>query len=250
MVSSEWLLVINLGYPKYQKYRHGPVTMPSVVRASNLEIGFDTSNPLLHISELEVNPGEVVSIAGPSGIGKTSILRTIAGLLSPISGSVEVCGSMLPARPERGSVGYIPQRLGLVRHSSVLSNVMLGSRAGNVRQNWKGNAIIAIEEMGLLEKKNEVIKRLSGGQQRRVATARTLAQRPKLILADEFLSELDEKTIERVLNSTLSYIKSSGAAMILVEHDVTRAKEISDRLLVIDDGRLNPFISNTSVMEV
>lgn len=224
--------------------------MPAVVRASNLEIGFDASDPLLHISELEVNSGEVVSIAGPSGIGKTSILRTIAGLLSPISGSVEVCGSMLPARPERGSVGYIPQRLGLVRHSSVFSNVMLGSRAGNVRQNWKENAIIAIEEMGLLEKKNESIKRLSGGQQRRVATARTLAQRPKLILADEFLSELDEETIARVVDSTLSYVKSSGAGMILVEHDITRAKEISDRLLVIDDGRLNPFISNTSIMEV
>ena len=164
MVYSEWLLVINLGYPKYQKYRHDPITMPAVVSASNLEIGFDTSNPLLHISELEVNPGEVVSIAGPSGIGKTSILRTIAGLLSPISGSVEVCGSMLPARPERGSVGYIPQKLGLVRHSSVLSNVMLGSRAGSVRQNWKGNAIIAIEKMGLLEKKNEVIKILTLNQ--------------------------------------------------------------------------------------
>ena len=108
----------------------------------------------------------------------------------------------------------------------------------------------AIEALGLKEKKNEPIKRLSGGQQRRVATARTLAQRPELILADEFLSELDEDTSVRVVNSVLDYVRSSNAAMILVEHDISRAREISDRLLVIDDGRLNPFITDTSIMEV
>ena len=69
-------------------------------------------------------------------------------------------------------------------------------------------------------------------------------------MADEFLSELDEETSERVVKSVLKYVWSSEAAMILVEHDVSRAREISDRLLVIDDGRLNPFITDTSVMEV
>ncbi len=104
--------------------------------------------------------------------------------------------------------------------------------------------------MGLEEKRNEPIKRLSGGQQRRVAIARTLAQRPKLILADEFLSELDEETSDRVVEAVMQYVSSSGAAMVLVEHDISRAREISDRLLVIDDGRLNPFITDTSIMEV
>ena len=83
-----------------------------------------------------------------------------------------------------------------------------------------------------------------------MVTARTLAQRPDLILADEFLSELDEDTSVRVVNSVLEYVRSSNAAMILVEHDISRAKQISDRLLVIDDGRLNPFITDTSVLEV
>jgi len=223
--------------------------VPEAVRISNLEVGFQ-SHTLLSIENFHVNTGEVLAITGPSGIGKTSLLKTIAGLLKPISGTVQVCGVTIPQRPERGSIGYIPQKLGLVRHSSVWANVMLGSRAGNPRSTSREHAMNAIEAMGLGEKKNEPIKRLSGGQQRRVATARTLAQRPRLILADEFLSELDEETSERVVNSVLNYVRSNEAAMILVEHDVSRAREISDRLLIIDDGRLNPFITDTSVMEV
>ncbi len=223
--------------------------MPEVMRVSNLEVGF-RGNALLSIDDFHVVAGEVLAISGPSGIGKTSLLRTIAGLLRPVSGKVQVCGATIPKRPPRGSIGYIPQKLGLVRHSTVWANVMLGSRAGNSRSTSKESAINAIQSMGLWDKKNEPIKRLSGGQQRRVATARSLAQRPRLILADEFLSELDEETSDRVIDAVLSYVKSNDAAMILVEHDISRAKEISHRLLVIDDGRLNPFIKDTSILEV
>tara|TARA_B100000029_G_scaffold66362_2_gene59208 strand:- start:1717 stop:2457 length:741 start_codon:yes stop_codon:yes gene_type:complete len=242
--------VINLGLPKYQKRNRIPQYVPAVVGIRNLKVGFHRNTPLLFIDDLQINPGEVLSISGPSGIGKTSLLKTIAGLLKPISGSVNVCGATIPQRPARGSIGYIPQKLGLVRHSSVWANVMLGSKAGNSRSIARDNAKMAIEAMGLIGKKNEPIKRLSGGQQRRVATARTLAQRPQLILADEFLSELDEETSERVIISVLNYVRSSNSAMILVEHDVSRARQISDRLLVIDDGRLNPFITDTSIVEV
>ena len=223
--------------------------MPELVRVSNLEVGFG-GNALLSIDDFHVVAGEVLAISGPSGIGKTSLLRTIAGLLRPVSGKVQVCGATIPKRPPRGSIGYIPQKLGLVRHSTVWANVMLGSRAGNSRSTSRESAINAIQSMGLWDKKNEPIKRLSGGQQRRVATARSLAQRPRLILADEFLSELDEETSDRVIDAVLSYVKSNDAAMILVEHDLSRAKEISHRLLVIDDGRLNPFIKDTSILEV
>ena len=84
---------------------------------------------------------------------------------------------------------------------------------------------------------------MSGGQQRRVATARTLAQRPRLILADEFLSELDEETLTMVLESVISYIRENNSALIVVEHDISRAKSMANRILVIDDGRVNPFIT-------
>ena len=234
---------------KHEKSNHVPKHVSEVVRISNLEVGFQ-KQPLLSIENMIVNSGEVLAITGPSGIGKTSLLKTVAGLLTPLSGSVQVCEATSPQKPPRGTIGYIPQKLGLVRHSSVWANVMLGSRAGNTKSDSREQSTNAILAMGLEEKRNEPIKRLSGGQQRRVAIARTLAQRPKLILADEFLSELDEETSDRVVKAVMQYVSSSGAAMVLVEHDISRAREISDRLLVIDDGRLNPFITDTSIMEL
>ena len=104
--------------------------------------------------------------------------------------------------------------------------------------------------MGLSEKIYEPVRRLSGGQQRRVAIARTMAQSPKIILADEFLSELDEKTLEMVKTEVVEFVRNESSTLIVVEHDVSRAKSIADRMLVIDDGRVNPFISRTTALEV
>ena len=221
-----------------------------ILKVENLTIGYNKS--LASELNLSVNPGEIVSLVGPSGVGKTTLLRTIAGLVEPMSGTVQ-CNVA-----KRGGIGYIPQRLGLVRHTSVYHNVDLGARAGTPffsepRTWWKRRderVKKAIESMGISEKIDEPVRRLSGGQQRRVATARTLAQRPQLILADEFLGELDKDNMNLVLDAVKKYIRESGAALILVEHEIQRAKSISDRMLVIDDGRMNPFIDELTVQEV
>jgi len=212
-----------------------------ILSINDLTIGYEAG--LVYGINLDINVGEVIAIVGPSGIGKTTLLRTIAGLVKPLSGGI-YCNA-----PKRGGIGYIPQRLGLVRHTSVYHNVDLGARSGTrffsepttwfKRRNTR--VIDAIDRMGLSEKINEPVRRLSGGQQRRVATARTLAQRPKLILADEFLSELDDDNISVVLDAVKEYMLKSESAMIIVEHNIKRASEISDRLLQIKDGKLTDY---------
>tara|TARA_B100001996_G_C18647633_1_gene588075 strand:- start:733 stop:1548 length:816 start_codon:yes stop_codon:yes gene_type:complete len=252
-----------------------------------LTIGYNSNQPLVSIDKFTVNPGEVIVLTGESGIGKTTLLKTIAGLIEPISGTV-----LAPIN--RGDLGYIPQNLGLVRHATVMHNVMLGANAGhnklwpkfftlslsfclfffifiNLTRLWlwhdlilylsplltvllflilafsfslfsppiaKDSALNAIDSLGISSYKYKIVRKLSGGERRRVATARTLAQNPKLILADEFLSELDEKTKEKVQFEVLNYISTTNSSIIIVEHDLIRAKEMSDRLFVISDGKL------------
>ena len=107
-----------------------------IVRLLDVEIGYKKTEPLVKIPNLEIFPGEIVAIAGPSGVGKTTLLRTIAGLVRPISGSVEVCGAVSPSKPSKGILGYVPQRLGLIRHTSVMHNVMIGANAGHNKTLW------------------------------------------------------------------------------------------------------------------
>ena len=209
-----------------------------ILSVENLSVGYD--EVLVSNINLDLKFGEIIAIAGPSGIGKTTILRTVAGLVKPLAGTID-CNA-----PRRGGIGYIPQKLGLIRHTSVYHNVDLGARSGTPfwvePLTWfkrrDTRVTDAVNRMGLREKIDEPVRRLSGGQQRRVATARTLAQKPKLILADEFLSELDDENISIVLQAVREYMSESESAMILVEHNLKRASEISDRLFQVKDGKL------------
>ena len=204
-------------------------------------VGYKVSEPLLSGVNFTFNPGEIIAINGASGIGKTTLLKTLAGLLEPIEGIFSVFGKK---KPQRGEVGYIPQRLGLIRHASVLHNVMLGARAGHTSawfpfsRSCRKLSNEAIDSVGIYHKLRTPIRKLSGGQQRRVAVARTLAQKPRLILADEFLAELDEETLEMVMKVVLDYVTENNAIMILVEHDFERAKRMANRLFTAKDGRL------------
>ena len=226
----------------------------SVVNLENASIGYSSNQPLIKNLNLNVNRGEIVAIAGPSGIGKTTLLRTIAGLVPILDGEISIFGKR--SKASRGELGYIPQRLGLIRHASVYHNVLMGALTGTTNS-WfpfsseaRRRTLESIDAMGISEKKRTPIRRLSGGQQRRVATARTLAQQPAVILADEFLGELDDETMESVLSEVTNNVRENNATLIVVEHDVKRAKRMADRLLILDDGRLNPFVDKPMAVEL
>ena len=205
-----------------------------LLKLSNLNVGF--SEDLVQDVSLEVRSGEIIAVLGQSGIGKTTLIRTIAGLVQPRQGSVEL------KLPEHGGLGYIPQRLGLVRHASVYHNVNLGARAslpwfkGN-REERARRVTSAIAAMGLEEKTREPIRRLSGGQLRRVATARALAQQPKLLLADEFLSELDHTTVDVVVDAVKT-LTDDGHSLVMVEHHEENVEMIATRIWLIENQQL------------
>ena len=205
-----------------------------LLKLSNLNVGF--SEDLVQDVSLEVRSGEIIAVLGQSGIGKTTLIRTIAGLVQPRQGSVEL------NLPEHGGLGYIPQRLGLVRHASVYHNVNLGARAslpwfkGN-REERARRVTSAIAAMGLEEKTQEPIRRLSGGQLRRVATARALAQQPKLLLADEFLSELDHTTVDVVVDAVKT-LTDEGHSLVMVEHHEENVEMIATRIWLIENQQL------------
>ena len=216
---------------------------------------------------LEIKKNEMVSIIGPSGSGKTTVLRVLMTLEKINGGIIHLDGEPLThmdkngnlveanekyLRERRSKIGMVFQQFNLFPHMTALQNCIEApvEVLGMKKEEAEERALELLELVGLTDKKDQHPSRLSGGQQRRVATARTLAQRPKLILADEFLSELDDDNITAVLDAVKAYIENSGAAMIIVENDINRAKQISDRMLVIDDGRLNPFIDKLTIQEV
>ena len=217
------------------------------LKLQDLAVGYPGHRPLVEHIDLELGLGEAVAILGPSGHGKSTLLKTVAGLLPPLGGHMTVLGHPCPDRPPKGAVGYVPQRLGLVRHTSVLDNVQHGAlhlatkmqnllhRAppGATERAWD-----ALRAVGLEDKADEPILRLSGGQQRRVAVARTLVQRPRLLLADEFLGELDPKTAETVAAAVRSLQEREGMAVLMVEHQLEQAQRVADRVYRLDAGRL------------
>ena len=203
----------------------------------NLSIGYNAV--LASEISARINAGEVIAVLGPSGVGKTTLVRTIAGLVEPIGGRVDLHVD------RRGGLGYIPQKLGLVRHASVYHNVNLGARASlpvlqggsEERKKRVNSALIAL---GIEEKTTEPVRRLSGGQLRRVATARALAQRPSLLLADEFLSELDHNTVDVVIAAVKGML-DAGTSMVMVEHHEENVALLATRVWLIEDEKFYDF---------
>jgi putative spermidine/putrescine transport system ATP-binding protein len=193
--------------------------------------------------DLHVRSGEFVSLLGPSGCGKTTLLRIVAGLLRADAGTVRLDGRDLTRVPaHRRNVGVVFQNYALFPHLTVAENVAFGLRArrapaADVRETVA--RVLALVQLG--EYADRPIFVLSGGQQQRVAVARALAVRPALLLLDEPLSALDRKLRETMQIELRHLLRQLGITAIFVTHDQDEALVMSDRIAVMNAGRIEHF---------
>jgi putative ABC transport system ATP-binding protein len=194
---------------------------------------------------LTVAPGEVVAVMGPSGCGKSTLLHLAGGLEDPTAGQVRVSGLDVPQMPpaqraalRRTDVGYVFQRLNLVVTLTALENVMLPLELEGVRtRDARGQAREALAAVRLTEQLDRFPDDFSGGQQQRIAVARALAGRRRLILADEPTGALDTVTGDQVIELLAGMPARDGAAVVLVTHE-PRYASWADRVVFLRDGRI------------
>jgi molybdate transport system ATP-binding protein len=196
--------------------------------------------------ELEIATGELVVLLGPNGAGKTSLLRALAGLLPLEDGSVALDGEVLEAPgagvrvpPERRPIGFVFQDYLLFPHMTVLENVAFGLRArGASRTDGRRVGAAWLERMDLARFASARPGALSGGQAQKVALARALVMRPRLLLLDEPLAALDAGTRLEMRRELVRELKEFEGTRLLVTHDPLEAMTLGDRLVVLEEGRV------------
>ena len=211
------------------------------VEVKNLKKSFHKLEVLKGI-DITVNEGEVVCVIGPSGSGKSTFLRCLNLLETPTSGTVIVDGRDITDKKNdinkvRENIGMVFQSFNLFPHLTVLDNIMLApvELKKMSKPEAKETALKLLKRVGLEDKANYHPNQLSGGQQQRVAIARALAMNPEIMLFDEPTSALDPEMVGEVLG-VMKELASQGMTMIVVTHEMGFAREVSDRVVFIDEG--------------
>jgi len=191
---------------------------------------------------LDVYPGEIVSILGPSGCGKTTTMRLIAGLDQPTSGDVQIFGrSVLGQPPHRRNIGLVFQSLAIFPHMSVYRNVAFGLRMKGLSRpaiDRKVEEMLELVHLPFAEYAGRMPSQLSGGQLQRVALARTLATEPSVVLFDEPMAALDRRLRDYMAVELRNIQKRLNVAAVYVTHDQETASAMSDRIAIMDSGKL------------
>ena len=220
--------------------------MTVAIRATELVKSYSQGVKALDGVTLEVNSGEVLVVMGPSGSGKSTLIRTFNGLESLDGGALDVLGERLDAthgerqvRAIRKRVGMVFQQFNLFPHLTILDNITLAPRRVNQvpRIDAEERAHGLLAQMGIADQANKYPAQLSGGQQQRVAIARALAMDPELMLFDEPTSALDPERVKEVLDA-MRQLASDGMTMVIVTHELGFAREVADRVLFMDAGRV------------
>jgi iron(III) transport system ATP-binding protein len=192
--------------------------------------------------DLDVGPGEIVSLLGHSGCGKTTLLRIAAGVDVPSAGRVlvdrrEVASSTIFVQPEDRSIGLMFQDYALFPHLTIVKNVMFGLTALERRARLQ-EARAALARVGLEHLAESYPHEASGGEQQRVALARAIVPRPGILLMDEPFSGLDSRLRDSVRADTMSVLRETGATAVVVTHDPEEAMRMSDRIVLMRGGRI------------
>ncbi|PTI87458.1 amino acid ABC transporter ATP-binding protein [Staphylococcus simulans] len=200
------------------------------------------SNEVLKDIELEINAGEVVAIIGPSGGGKSTLLRCINLLEQPDGGEINFEGTNILGKDEkvnelRQKMGMVFQNFNLFPHKTVLENIMLAPKLlkHTDSTSLKQEAQELLDKVGLSDKGNSYPAQLSGGQKQRVAIARALAMHPDVLLFDEPTSALDPEVVGDVLQ-VMKELAKEGMTMVVVTHEMQFARDVSDKVVFMADG--------------
>jgi putative spermidine/putrescine transport system ATP-binding protein len=220
----------------------------SRVRLVNISKHYGPTIAVEHV-DLDVAEGEFVTLLGPSGCGKTTTLRMIAGLIEPTTGQIlfdqqEVTD--LP--PNVRNIGFVFQAPALFPHMSVADNISFGlSVKGQAKQFIQSRVAEMLSLVDLVGYGDRLPRQLSGGQQQRVALARVLATDPRVLLFDEPLSALDRNLRETLKYNILELQRRTGKTAIYVTHDQSEAFAISDRIAVMNQGRIEQLGTQTDI---
>jgi len=214
-----------------------------LIKFINANKWFNSHHVLKNIN-LEITKGEVVVICGPSGAGKSTLLRTI-NKLEPIDDGEIIVDDVYLSDPKtnltalRAEVGMVFQHFNLYPHKTALRNITLAPRKvrGLNKKQARERASKLLERVGLSHRQNALPSQLSGGEQQRVAIARSLAMEPKVILFDEPTSALDPELINDVLDVMISLAKE-GMTMVVVTHEIGFAQKVADRVVFMDAGEI------------
>lgn len=203
---------------------------------------------VLKVIDFQADTGEVIVIIGPSGMGKSTFLRCINYIERPEKGIIEIDNVKVDAekctekeiKQLRLKTSMVFQNYNIFKNKTVIENVMLPMTSVQKieKEIAKEKALQYLDQVGLLDKVNEYPSRLSGGQQQRVGIARAMAVNPKLILLDEPTSSLDPELVLGILDILRNLANEHKRTMIIVTHEMSFAKEIADRIIFMDDGRI------------
>jgi iron(III) transport system ATP-binding protein len=215
--------------------------MTAFVEVKNLTVAKGGSS-ILHDVSFTVNSGEFLSVLGPSGVGKTTLLRCLAGFDCPDSGSIAIDGDVVSSdarwiEPARRGVGIVPQDGALFTHMTVARNIAAGlADLSSAQRSERVAELVSIMRLEGLE--NRLPAELSGGQQQRVAVARAIAPSPRVVLLDEPFAALDTELRTELRNDVRELLRKESITTILVTHDQDEALSLSDSIAVMREGAI------------